>query len=123
MLTASIFSSRLKPCRIYIGRALFELFLIKQIFDFTPTFPMEAMPSTLEKTTESVSSGFVLKVSIVAALGGLLFGYDTAVIAGAIGFLQKKFELSSAMVGWAASSAIWGCVFGALFAGYLSDKI
>jgi MFS transporter, SP family, arabinose:H+ symporter len=84
---------------------------------------METMQSALDKTTESVSSGFVLKVSIVAALGGLLFGYDTAVIAGAIGFLQKKFQLSPAMVGWAASSAIWGCVVGALFAGYLSDKI
>lgn len=69
------------------------------------------------------SLGFVLKVSVVAALGGLLFGYDTAVIAGVIGFLQKRFELSSAMVGWAASSAIFGCVFGAMSAGYLSDRI
>jgi MFS transporter, SP family, arabinose:H+ symporter len=69
------------------------------------------------------TSGFVLKVSVVAALGGLLFGYDTAVIAGAIGFLQTRFGLSPAMVGWAASSAIWGCAFGAMFAGYLSDMI
>ena len=66
---------------------------------------------------------FVVKVSVIAALGGLLFGYDTAVIAGAIGYLQIKFDLSSAMVGWAASSAIWGCVFGAMLAGYLSDRI
>ena len=66
---------------------------------------------------------FVMKVSIVAALGGLLFGYDTAVIAGAIGFLEERFALSPAMVGWATSSAIWGCVIGAMFAGYLSDKI
>jgi SP family arabinose:H+ symporter-like MFS transporter len=68
------------------------------------------------------SSAFVLKVSLVAALGGLLFGYDTAVIAGVIGYLQKRFELSPMMTGWAASSAIWGCVFGAMMAGYLSDK-
>lgn len=72
---------------------------------------------------EPFATGFVMKVSIVAALGGLLFGYDTAVIAGAIGFLQMRFDLSPAMVGWAASSAIWGCVFGAMFAGYLSDTI
>jgi len=58
---------------------------------------------------------FVLLVSIVASLGGLLFGYDTAVIAGAIGFLQTKFELSAMMKGWAASSAIWGCVWGGSF--------
>lgn len=84
---------------------------------------METMNSALSKTSESVRSGFVIKVSIVAALGGLLFGYDTAVIAGVIGFLQTKFQLSTAMMGWAASSAIWGCVFGAMGAGYLSDKI
>ena len=61
-------------------------------------------------------------ICAVAAFGGLLFGYDTAVIAGAIGYLQVKFELSPMLTGWAASSAIWGCVFGALFAGALSDK-
>lgn len=66
---------------------------------------------------------FVLKISLVAALGGLLFGYDTAVISGVIGSLQKKFELSSLMMGWAASSAIWGCIGGVLIAGYVSDKI
>src|SRR5258708_6391873 len=69
------------------------------------------------------STAFILKVSVVAAIGGLLFGYDTAVIAGVIGYLQVKFNLSPAMVGWAASSAIWGCVAGAMFAGYLSDRI
>ena len=74
-------------------------------------------------TTVSQSSYFVFKVSIVAAIGGLLFGYDTAVIAGVIGYLQKKFSLSPALVGSAASSAIWGCIIGAMFAGYISDKI
>lgn len=65
---------------------------------------------------------FVYLITAVAALGGLLFGYDTAVISGAIGFLRTKFELSAAMTGWAASSAIVGCIFGAMFAGYLSDQ-
>ena len=55
------------------------------------------------------------------ALGGLLFGYDTAVIAGAIGFLQSHFHLDLAMKGWAASSALLGCVLGVSFAGILSD--
>ncbi len=70
----------------------------------------------------NISRNYIFKLTIVAALGGLLFGYDTAVIAGAIGFLQEKFELSAALVGWAASSAIWGCVLGAMVAGYSSDK-
>jgi MFS transporter, SP family, arabinose:H+ symporter len=68
------------------------------------------------------SSRYVFFLSTVAALGGLLFGYDTAVIAGAIGLIETKFQLSPAMTGWAASSAIWGCVFGAMTAGYASDR-
>lgn len=75
------------------------------------------------KTEASTTKAYVMKITLVAALGGLLFGYDTAVIAGAIGFLQIKFNLSPTMTGWVASSAIWGCVIGAMCAGYLSDKI
>ncbi len=81
------------------------------------TTPRAAINHTPETT-----SAFVIKVSLVAALGGLLFGYDTAVIAGVIGYLQTRFELSPIMTGWAASSAIWGCAFGAMMAGYLSDR-
>lgn len=76
----------------------------------------------MSSTQNTNSKSYIIKLTVVAALGGLLFGYDTAVIAGAIGFLQEKFDLSPAMVGWAASSAIWGCVLGALLAGYASDK-
>ena len=78
--------------------------------------------SLKDESTVKTNMKYVYLITTVAALGGLLFGYDTAVIAGAIGFLQTKFELSSAMTGWAASSAIWGCLFGAMFAGYASDK-
>ncbi|WP_316814294.1 sugar porter family MFS transporter [Pedobacter heparinus] len=65
---------------------------------------------------------YVYKITIVAAVGGLLFGYDTAVVAGAIGFIRLRFDLSPAMMGWIASCALVGCVTGALFAGYLSDR-
>lgn len=65
---------------------------------------------------------YVALVCGVATLGGLLFGYDTAVIAGAIGFLQQHFELTPAMKGWAASSALLGCVIGVAFAGRFSDR-
>ncbi len=70
----------------------------------------------------SLNMRFVYLLSFIAALGGLLFGYDTAVISGAIGNLQTKFDLSAEAVGGAASAAIWGCVFGVMFAGYLSDR-
>ncbi len=72
--------------------------------------------------SNDIQYGSVYKLTAVAALGGLLFGYDTAVISGAIGYLQLKFELSAAMKGWAASSAIIGCIFGAIVAGSLSDR-
>ena len=68
------------------------------------------------------NKSYIYKITIVAAVGGLLFGYDTAVVAGAIGFIQKKFELSAAMMGWIASCALIGCIVGAMSSGYLSDK-
>lgn len=69
------------------------------------------------------SSAYIIRISIVAALGGLLFGYDTAVISGAIGFLETHFNLSAGMKGWAASSALVGCIFGAAFAGMANDAV
>jgi sugar porter (SP) family MFS transporter len=59
----------------------------------------------------------------VAALGGLLFGYDTAVISGAIGFIRSRFGLDDVMTGWAASCALLGCMGGAAMAGLLSDRL
>ncbi len=73
-------------------------------------------------THDTTNMRTVYLLTAVAALGGLLFGYDTAVISGAIGFLQTKFELTAAMKGWAASSAIIGCIFGAMGAGWASDR-
>lgn len=71
---------------------------------------------------DSGSLAYVLLVSVVAAVGGLLFGFDTAVIAGANPFLKAHFELSEAMLGFAVASAIIGCIFGAAFAGTTSDR-
>jgi SP family xylose:H+ symportor-like MFS transporter len=65
---------------------------------------------------------YVTFITIVATLGGLLFGYDTAVISGAIGFVRNYFDLNSAMMGWVASSALVGCIAGCAMAGYLSDR-
>lgn len=66
---------------------------------------------------------FIYQCTLVAALGGLLFGYDTAVVAGAIGYIEEKYQLSAAMTGWAASCALIGCMIGAMIAGGLSDKL
>ncbi|HUC85639.1 MAG TPA: sugar porter family MFS transporter [Candidatus Acidoferrales bacterium] len=67
--------------------------------------------------------GYIWLISLVAALGGLLFGWDWVVIGGAKPFFQRYFQLTSeAQIGWANSCALIGCLVGALLAGALSDK-
>lgn len=73
--------------------------------------------------TSGGSVGYVYLLASVAALGGLLFGYDTAVISGAIGYLAERFALDEHWKGWAAASALVGCIVGAAMAGVLSDRI
>src|SRR5580698_4786015 len=67
--------------------------------------------------------GYIWLISIVAALGGLLFGYDWVVIGGAKQFFESYFKIANAsQSGWANSCALIGCLVGALVAGGLSDK-
>ena len=65
---------------------------------------------------------FVLFATGVTAIGGFLFGYDTAVINGAISYLKVDMHLSPAQEGLAGASAILGCIPGAMCAGFLSDR-
>jgi MFS transporter, SP family, arabinose:H+ symporter len=67
-------------------------------------------------------NSYLLKSSIVAALGGLLFGFDTAVIAGATEALTKLYSLTPALKGFTVSAALWGTVIGAMFGGLPGDK-
>jgi SP family xylose:H+ symportor-like MFS transporter len=67
------------------------------------------------------STTYVFMVTIVAALGGLLFGYDTGVINGAIGPLKVHFGLNAQQEGWATACALLGCAIGAAGAGPMSD--
>jgi sugar porter (SP) family MFS transporter len=70
-----------------------------------------------------INTGYVWLISVVAALGGLLFGYDWVVIGGAKPFFERFFHLTdAAQSGWANSCALVGCLFGALLAGALSDR-
>ena len=66
--------------------------------------------------------GSLTLVTLVAATGGFLFGYDTAVINGANQFLKAHFGLTPAQEGIAGASAILGCIPGAMAAGFLSDR-
>ena len=77
----------------------------------------------MENGQTGKGTAYVGMISGVAALGGLLFGYDTAVIAGAIGFLRSHFSLDAAATGWAASCALLGCLAGAGIAGLVADRM
>lgn len=83
-----------------------------------------ANPRTDTSTTaETLNMSYVLSISIVAALGGLLFGYDWVVIGGAKPFYEKFFHLSEpSLQGWAMSCALVGCLIGAIISGGLSDR-
>ena len=66
---------------------------------------------------------YLVKSIIVGALGGLLFGFDTAVIAGTTHQLTQVFSLSAGQLGFTVSIALWGTVIGAMCAGILGDRL
>jgi sugar porter (SP) family MFS transporter len=67
-------------------------------------------------------NAYLIKSTVVAALGGLLFGFDTAVIAGATAALRDLFQLTPAYEGFTVASALIGTVLGAMFSGRLGDR-
>ncbi|MGE5109676.1 MAG: sugar porter family MFS transporter [Acidobacteriaceae bacterium] len=85
--------------------------------------------STADQTQRTLATqphfhtAYVWAISLVGALGGLLFGYDWVVIGGAKPFYEKFFQLTSAsQQGWAMSCALVGCLLGALLSGGMSDR-
>lgn len=68
---------------------------------------------------------YIAGLTLVSAMGGLLFGYDWVVIGGAKPFYERFFDIaqSSNLQGWAMSSALIGCLAGAFFSGFLSDRL
>jgi sugar porter (SP) family MFS transporter len=77
------------------------------------------------QTTDTTNRGSIRYVTIIcfiATLGGLLFGYDTGVISGAIEPLTARFGLSDVMKGWASGCVLIGCAAGVLMVGPLSDR-
>jgi MFS transporter, SP family, arabinose:H+ symporter len=68
------------------------------------------------------SGRYLLGVCLVASLGGLLFGFDTAVISGTVERVKQQFALTELLEGWFTSSALVGCILGAAVAGWLGDR-
>lgn len=75
----------------------------------------------MTKTNDSANLGYVIFLAVVAALGGILFGYDTAVISGTTADVANQFALSEMSKGWYVGCALVGSIIGVAFAGMLSD--
>jgi MFS family permease len=69
-----------------------------------------------------INFSYLAPICLVATLGGLLFGYDTGVISGAIEPLTARFNLSDFMKGWASGCVLLGCAAGVLVVGPISDR-
>ena len=92
---------------------------------FSMTLPKAKVEETAlggSRTTPDTPRRSIYLPTLVAAMGGLLFGFDTAVINGAIVFLKRQFSLSASQTELAASSILVGCALGASLAGLLSDR-
>src|SRR5436305_7342261 len=89
------------------------------------TVEMNPPVNTTNVYVEEVPEGSALYLylpALVAAIVGLLFGFDTAVINGAIVFIKRQFVLSDSQTEVAASSLLLGCVVGASLAAFTSDR-
>lgn len=82
----------------------------------------QTAPFTPTSAPGEGSFKYLLFATTAAAIGGFLFGYDTAVINGANTFLKAHFGLNPVQEGMAGASAIFGCIPGAMFAGFFSDR-
>ena len=80
----------------------------------------KAAPATTIK--HSFNTGYIIGISFISALGGYLFGFDFAVISGALPFLQKQFELNAYWEGFATGSLALGAIIGCIIVGRVSDK-
>jgi len=85
---------------------------------------VSSVSSNQNQPKESVSANwrYLIPICLIATLGGLLFGYDTGVISGAIEPLTARFGLTDFMKGWASGCVLVGCATGVLLVGPISDK-
>ncbi|MBN2211164.1 MAG: sugar porter family MFS transporter [Sedimentisphaerales bacterium] len=86
-----------------------------------PTSP-EEMLDTANLDNNKRAIGYLVLICFVASLGGFLFGFDTAVISGTVEQVEAQFQLSKIWVGVFTSSALVGCIMGALGAGWIGDR-
>ncbi|MEX0904257.1 MAG: MFS transporter [Balneolaceae bacterium] len=72
---------------------------------------------------EKGNTFYLVLITLIAAMGGFLFGFDMEVISGALSFVQAQFDLTAAQEGWFVSSALTGCIIGVAISGEFSDRL
>src|SRR5215469_1011792 len=77
----------------------------------------------MQADLNTYNRAFVYRISAIAAISGLLFGFDTAVINGALPFLRQEFRLTDTQVEVVAGALLLGAVLGALISGWVSDRV
>lgn len=85
--------------------------------------PVGESPEIFDEDQDFSSGKTAVRIASVAALGGLLFGYDSAVINGAVDSIQEDFGIGNAELGFAVASALLGAAVGAMTAGRVADRI
>lgn len=92
---------------------------------FTVIRPKEGFAmQSVQTTNQDFNNNYIWLISLTAACGGLLFGYDWVVIGGAKPFYEVYFSVTSpAQSGWLMSSALLGCIAGAFISGLLADRV
>src|SRR5699024_6253960 len=88
---------------------------------------MQSTPSKVEQTGNKVkdisfNTGYVLAMSLIASMGGLMFGFDLGIITGVIPFIQEQFNLTGFALGWVVAIFELGCLAGTFLTSWLTDK-
>ena len=119
-------SSGIRPSRAS-SCAIVDVTRITQRCGKDTSWPVRVPPSPTvrrrSRDEDFSSGGTAVRIASVAALGGLLFGYDSAVINGAVDSIQEDFGIGNAELGFAVASALLGAAAGAMTAGRIADKI
>ena len=81
------------------------------------------MPDLFSPSKPTVNHSFLARISFIAALGGVLYGYDMGIIAAAVIFVRRSFSLSTVMEEWVVSIVLVGAMIGAMVGGAVADRI